>query len=91
MNKILLFIVNVGNEEVNAIKDCPLAYLTLGQYDNLSEARENDQESVIPNILTAVSETNVEILPAISSSSEMIFPGDLTPLRKCYFKIQKYL
>ena len=81
LNKMVLFIVNVGHEEVKIIKGHSLPYFTLSQYDNLTDAREN-QESVIVNILVATSETKIEILPAIPENSKMIFPHDHTPLRK---------
>ena len=50
VNKMLLFVVNVGHEEVKIIKDHTLAYLTPAKCNNLSETRENHQESVIANI-----------------------------------------
>ena len=80
VNKMLLFIINVGHEEVKIIKGCILIYLILAQYDNCSDAREN-QENIIANISTATSETKVEILPAITTNSKIIFPGDHTCLR----------
>ena len=40
---MLLFILNVGHEEVKIIKGHTLAYFILAQYDNLSDARENQK------------------------------------------------
>ena len=34
VNKMLLFMVNIGHEEMKIIKGCTLAYLTPAQYEN---------------------------------------------------------
>ena len=82
VNKLLLFIVNVGQEEVTITKCCTLTYLTPAQYDNHSETMKNNQGSLIANILVATSEIQGETLPSILTSSKMISPGDHTPLSK---------
>ena len=50
---MLLFIVNVGHEEVKINKGCTLTDLIPAQYDNLSDAGENHQEGIIANICAA--------------------------------------
>ena len=89
-NKMLLFKVNLACEEVKRIKGHTLAYLIPAQYDNLSDGEKRNQESQIANISAATSETKVKILQAISSNSKMIILGDHTPIKKSYFKMQKY-
>ena len=82
LNKMLLFIVNVG-DEMKISKGHTLAYLTPAKYDSFSETEENNNKRVVTNIsFVTTSETNVEILPAIPANSKMIFPGDHIPLRK---------
>ena len=83
---MLFFIINMGHEEMKIIKSCTLSYFTPAQYGNLSEVRQNNQESVFSNIWATASETEVGILPAIPASSKMIFPGDHIPLRKLLLK-----
>ena len=52
VNKMLLFVVNVGHEEVKIIKGHTLAFLSLAQYDSLPDTEENNEESEIANIST---------------------------------------
>ena len=87
---MLLFMVNVGDDEGKIIQGCTLVYLTPAQYDNFSDVEEKNQESEIANISAATSGTKAEILPAIPSNSKMIFPGEHTTVRKSCFKVQKY-
>ena len=82
VNKMLFFIVNIGHEEVKIIKDHTLVYLIPAQCDRFSDAEENNQESKIANTSGATSKTKAEILPAIPTSSKMIFLGNNTPVRK---------
>ena len=79
---MLLFVVNLGHDEVKIIKGHTLAYLTPIQYDNFSEVEEINQESKIADISAAHVGTKAEIFPANPSDSKMIFPGDDTPIRK---------
>ena len=88
---MLLFIVNVGHEDIKIIKGHTLAYLTPAQCDNLSDAEENNQQSKIAHISAVTSETKAEMLPAIPVSSKMIFAGDHTPVSKyAKISIEKY-
>ena len=80
---MLLFIVNLGHEEVKIIKGHTLAYL--------APAEETNKESETTNISAAPSETKVELLPAIPSNSKMIFPDDHTPVRKVLLQDAKIL
>ena len=59
-----------------------LAYFTPGQYDSLFKTEKNNHKNVIANISATTLETNVDILPVIQTNSEMIFPGDHTPIRE---------
>ena len=78
---MLLFIVNLGHDEVKIIKCHTLAYFTSAQYDNYSDVKETNQESEIVNISATPSETKAEIFPVIPSDSKIIFPGDHTTVR----------
>ena len=84
----IIFIVNIGHEEVQTSKGHTLVYLISVQYDNLSDVREN-QESIIANISYATSETKVDMLLAIPTTSKMIFPGDHTSVREVLFQDAK--
>ena len=83
---MLLFIINVGHEELQIIKGHTLVYLTPTQYGYLSDTREN-QESVIANISAVLSETKVELLPAILASTQKSFKVITHLTGKCYFKM----
>ena len=66
-----------------------LAYVIPLQYETYSANDENSSEKVIHTISATVSETEIEMLPAIPICSKMIFPGDLTLVRKFYYKMPK--
>ena len=89
VNKMLLFIVNLGHEEVKIIKDCTLAYLIPAKYDNYSDIEETNQRSEIVNISAETSGTKVVILPVILSNSNMIYLGDHMPVRKVLLQAAK--
>ena len=76
--KVLFYISNVDHKEIRLTEGHTLAYLIPAQHNNLLEVEENNQGSVIANILAAVSEIKVEILPAIPAGRKLIFPGDDT-------------
>ena len=80
-NEMVLFKVNLGNEEVKVIKCCTLAYLIHAQYDNFSDVEESSQEREIGNISAETSKTKAEVLPTVPTSSKIIFPGDHTHIR----------
>ena len=82
LNTLLLFIINLGHDEVKISKGCTLAYMSPDKYDNHLDVQENNQAGEIANISITTSKTNAEILPAFPSASKMIFPCDLTPVRK---------
>ena len=65
--------------------------MTPAQHDSLSKIGEHNNERVIVNILVTKSKTNLEILPVIPAGSKMVFPDDLTPLRKVVLQDAKIL
>ena len=89
LNTLLLFIVNLGHDEVKISKHHTLAYFTPAKYDNLSDDQENNQAGKLSNISITTSETNAEKLPPIPSASKMIFQVITHLSGKCYFKMKK--
>ena len=73
-----VFVVNVGYEDVKISKGHILIYLTSAKYDSLSKTGANKNERSIINISATTSETDVQILLAISASNKMIFSSDHT-------------
>ena len=80
-DKMLLFIMNVGHEQVKIIKCCTVVYLTLAPNDNFSKPTDSNQESVIANILAALD----------STYSKMSFPCHHATLRKVLLQDAKIL
>ena len=82
VNRMLLFILNLGHNEVKFIEGYTLAYLIPSQYENFSDTEETNQEGEIANISATISDTKASILLAIPSDGKMIFPCNHTPVRK---------
>ena len=60
LNKVVLFIVNVGNKDVNFSKHHTLACMTPDQYDSFSDTGENNNKSFSTKIFATTPETDVE-------------------------------
>ena len=59
------------------------------QYKSYSAADENNGKRVIHNISATVSETEIEMLPAIPIGSKIIFPEDHPLIRKAILQDAK--
>ena len=82
VNKILLFVINVGYKDIKIVKGHTSAYLISVLHEPYYADDANSSAKVIHNISAAVSETEVQMSPAIQIGSKMIFPGDHTLIGK---------
>ena len=56
VNRMCIFVVNLGHDEVKIMKGHTLVHLTPDQYDSFSDTEERNQESKIANISIMLSE-----------------------------------